>query len=59
MARASRPGPAKPSRTARTGAEKMQMNHLRTRKQIERLRKEAAERLAIGKPVHPKIVYRA
>lgn len=37
----------------------MQMNHLRTRKQIERLRKEAAERLAIGKPVHPKIVYRA
>lgn len=58
MARASKPGNVKSARTSRTGAEKMQMNHVRTRNQIERLRREAAERAALGKPVHPKIVRR-
>jgi len=36
----------------------MQMNHRRTREQIERLKSEAAKRNATGKPVHPKIVYK-
>jgi hypothetical protein len=34
----------------------MQMNHRRTRGQIQRIRTEEAGRAATGKPVHPKIV---
>ena len=49
---------AKPGRTTRTGPEKMQMSHQRTRKAIERIQKEAAERVSLGKPVHPKIIRR-
>jgi hypothetical protein len=30
----------------------MQMNHLQTRKKIQRLKSEAAQRAATGKPVH-------
>jgi hypothetical protein len=42
----------KPSKAVRTGFEKMQMNHLQTRKKIQRIKTEAAERVASGKPVH-------
>lgn len=46
---------AKPGRIARTGAQKMQMNHRSTREAIARIRKEAAERISSGKPAHPKL----
>ena len=42
----------KSSKQIRTGFEKMQMSHLRTQKQIERIKVENAERTATGKPVH-------
>jgi hypothetical protein len=37
---------------ARTGFEKMQMSHRRMQKQIQRIKAEAAERTATGKPLH-------
>lgn len=40
------------SKQVRSGFEKMQMNHRRTREEIKRIRAEAAERTATGKPVH-------
>jgi hypothetical protein len=43
---------SKSSKSVRTGLEKMQMNHLQTRKKIQRLKSEAAQRAATGKPVH-------
>jgi hypothetical protein len=43
---------------SRSGFDKMQMNHRRTREQIERLKLEAANRNASGRPVHPKIVHK-
>jgi hypothetical protein len=42
----------KSSKVSRTGLEKMQMNHQRTRQQITRIHAEAAERTATGKPLH-------
>jgi hypothetical protein len=60
MARSANTERSRPSggRTTRSGFDKMQMNHRRTREQIERLKSEAAKRNATGKPVHPKIVYK-
>lgn len=58
MAGMQRSSPPKVGRAVRTGAEKMQMNHLRTRLEIVRIQKESAERLSTGRPVHPKIVRR-
>jgi len=54
MARNASADRAKSSRSARTGFEKMQMNHLRTRKKIQRMKAEAAERAATGRPAHAK-----
>jgi hypothetical protein len=42
----------KSPKAVRSGFEKMQMNHRRTRELIRRIQTEAAERLATGKPVH-------
>jgi len=42
----------KAPKAVRSGFEKMQMNHRRTRAQIRRIQTEAAERVATGKPVH-------
>jgi len=42
----------KSPKAVRSGFEKMQMNHRRTRAQIRRIQTEAAERVATGKPVH-------
>jgi hypothetical protein len=43
----------KSAKVARSGFEKMQMNHSQTRKKIQRIHAEAARRTATGKPVHP------
>jgi hypothetical protein len=43
---------SKSSKQGRTGFEKMQLSHRRTRKQIQRIRAESAEREATGKPLH-------
>jgi hypothetical protein len=45
-------------RISRSGFDKMQMNHRRTREQIERIKTEQASRNATGRPVHPKIVHK-
>ena len=42
----------KSSKQIRSGFEKMRMSHQRTRKQIQRIHAEAAERTATGKPLH-------
>ena len=57
MARAanSEKSKAAASRKSHSGFDKMQMNHRRTREQIQRLKDEEAARIASGKPVHPKI----
>jgi hypothetical protein len=47
---------ASAGRKSRSGFDKMQMNHRRTREQIQRIRTEEAGRAATGKPVHPKMV---
>jgi len=60
MARPTSSERPKPSsgRISRSGFDKMQMNHRRTREQIERIKNEQASRSATGKPVHPKIVHK-
>ena len=40
------------SKAGRTGFEKMQMSHQRTRKEIERIHLERAKRAETGKPRH-------
>jgi hypothetical protein len=40
------------SKVDRTGFEKMQMGHQRTRKEIERIHLERAKRTETGKPHH-------
>jgi len=56
----ARPGNSEKPRPSagksQSGFDKMQMNHRRTREQIQRIRTEEAGRVATGKPVHPKIV---
>jgi hypothetical protein len=52
MARNPISGRSKSSKAVRSGLEKMQMNHLHTRKKIQRIKAEAAMRLATGKPAH-------
>jgi hypothetical protein len=42
----------KSSKVGRTGFEKMQMGHQRTRKEIERIHLERAKRTETGKPRH-------
>ena len=42
----------KSSKVGRTGFEKMQMGHQRTRKEIERIHLERAKRTETGKPHH-------
>ena len=42
----------KSSKASRSGFEKMQMSHRRTREQIQRIQVERAERATTGKPKH-------
>jgi hypothetical protein len=59
MARPANSEKPKPSAgRSRSGFDKMQMNHRRTREQIQRIRTEEAGRVATGKPVHPKVVHK-
>jgi hypothetical protein len=52
MARSPNSERPKSAKVARSGFEKMQLNHLQTRKKIHRIHAEAARRMATGKPVH-------
>jgi len=52
MARGPTSEKSKSGKVTRSGFEKMQMNHLQTRKRIQHIHAEAARRTSTGKPVH-------